>query len=329
MASSSSSPRHAVDNDLGSGLVLGSEAMFADLGHFSNAAIQIAFTFLVYLALILAYMGQAAYLSHHCHSKHSISFYVSVPECVRWPVLVVAILVSIVGSQAIISGTFSIINQSQSIGCIPRVKVIHTSDKIHGQIYIPEINWILMILCIAVTIGFRDTKHMGNASDKMTLLEEEQLNMKIQIAEMLNLLKGHLGVRATTSEGKSHNIPQSNNIPSPKSVGVKNGTKFTESRNAFYMLDWSDAIIAEGCWDSSDPDLEMHEIPLGPDFMRVCIDVVVVSSAYLFHPNYAMLTIREVVGSTVAWPSQKVIPRVKCKRKSDLEGFGVLTFGRS
>lgn len=78
--------------------------------------------------------------------------------------LILAILASVAGSQAIISGTFSIINQSQSLGCFPRVKVVHTSDKIHGQIYIPEINWILMILCIAVTIGFRDTKHMGNAS---------------------------------------------------------------------------------------------------------------------------------------------------------------------
>lgn len=85
-------------------------------------------------------------------------------ESVRWPVLAIAILASVVGSQAIISGTFSIINQSQSLGCFPRVKVVHTSDKIHGQIYIPEINWMLMILCIAVTVGFRDTKHMGNAS---------------------------------------------------------------------------------------------------------------------------------------------------------------------
>lgn len=144
--------------------ITGSEAMFADLGHFNYAAIQIAFTFLVYPALILAYMGQAAYLSQHHHTSYAISFYVSVPESVRWPVLIIAILASVVGSQAIISGTFSIINQSQSLGCFPRVKVIHTSDKIHGQIYIPEINWMLMILCIAVTIGFRDTKHMGNAS---------------------------------------------------------------------------------------------------------------------------------------------------------------------
>ena len=94
-----------------------------------------------------------------------------------------------------------------------------------------------------------------------------------------------------------------------QSVGVKKGHNFTEARNACYLLDWSDAIIAEGRWDSSDPDLEVHGIPLGPDFMRVWVDVAVVPGAYLFRPNYAMLTIREVVGSTVAWPSQKVIPR--------------------
>ncbi|XP_047065994.1 probable potassium transporter 9 [Lolium rigidum] len=144
----------------------GSEAMFADLGHFSYSSIQLAFTSLVYPALILGYMGQAAFLTQHhdFDSSYQIGFYVSVPEIVRWPVLVLAILASVVGSQAIISGTFSIINQSQSLSCFPRVKVVHTSEKIHGQIYIPEINWLLMILCIAVTVGFRDTKHMGNAS---------------------------------------------------------------------------------------------------------------------------------------------------------------------
>ncbi|CAK9160590.1 unnamed protein product [Ilex paraguariensis] len=144
--------------------ITGSEAMFNELGHFSYTAIQIAFTFLVYPALILIYMGQTAYLSKHHGTRYEIGFYVSVPEYVRWPVLAIAILASVVGSQAIISGTFSIINQSQSLACFPRVKVVHTSDKIHGQIYIPEINWMLMILCIAVTIGFRDIKHMGNAS---------------------------------------------------------------------------------------------------------------------------------------------------------------------
>ncbi|XP_052197467.1 potassium transporter 8-like [Diospyros lotus] len=146
--------------------ITGSEAMFADLGHFSQLSIRIAFTFVVYPSLILAYMGQAAYLSKHhtVESDYRIGFYVSVPEKIRWPVLGIAILAAVVGSQAIITGTFSIIKQCSALGCFPRVKIVHTSSKIHGQIYIPEINWILMILCLAVTVGFRNTKHISNAS---------------------------------------------------------------------------------------------------------------------------------------------------------------------
>ncbi|KAA8548076.1 hypothetical protein F0562_004663 [Nyssa sinensis] len=146
--------------------ITGSEAMFADLGHFSQLSIKIAFTFVVYPSLILAYMGQAAYLSkhHNIESDYRIGFYVSVPEKIRWPVLAIAILAAVVGSQAIITGTFSIIKQCSALGCFPRVKIVHTSSKIHGQIYIPEINWTLMLLCLAVTVGFRDTKHISNAS---------------------------------------------------------------------------------------------------------------------------------------------------------------------
>ncbi|XP_064996894.1 potassium transporter 6-like isoform X1 [Musa acuminata AAA Group] len=145
--------------------ITGSEAMYADLGHFSQSSIKIAFTFVVYPSLLLAYMGQAAYLSqHHVIQNHyRIGFYVSVPERLRWPVLAIAILAAVVGSQSVITGTFSIIKQCTALGCFPRVKIVHTSSKIGGQVYIPEINWILMLLCLAVTIGFRDTKHLGNA----------------------------------------------------------------------------------------------------------------------------------------------------------------------
>ncbi|KAG2707426.1 hypothetical protein I3760_05G148200 [Carya illinoinensis] len=143
--------------------ITGSEAMFADLGHFSQLSIKIAFTSVVYPALILAYMGQAAYLSKH-HLIETVGFYVSVPENLRWPVLVIAVLAAVVGSQAIITGTFSIIKQCSALGCFPKVKIVHTSSKVHGRIYIPEINWILMLLCLAVTVGFRDTKRLGNAS---------------------------------------------------------------------------------------------------------------------------------------------------------------------
>ncbi|KAJ1280864.1 hypothetical protein BS78_04G264900 [Paspalum vaginatum] len=145
--------------------VTGSEAMYADLGHFSQSSIQIAFISVVYPALVLAYMGQAAFISqhHNFESSYQIGFYVSVPETLRWPVLVIAILAAVVGSQAIITGTFSIIKQCSSLSCFPGVKIVHTSSTVHGQIYIPEINWMLMILCLAVTIGFRNTKHLANA----------------------------------------------------------------------------------------------------------------------------------------------------------------------
>lgn len=146
--------------------ITGSEAMFADLGHFSQLSIQIAFTSVVYPSLILAYMGQAAYLSRHHEVEHAYHFglYVSVPENLRWPVLVIAVFAAVVGSQAIITGTFSIIKQCSALNCFPRVKVVHTPSKIHGQIYIPEINWLLMLLTLAVTIGFSNTQHLGHAS---------------------------------------------------------------------------------------------------------------------------------------------------------------------
>ncbi|GLJ15961.1 hypothetical protein SUGI_0263960 [Cryptomeria japonica] len=142
--------------------ITGAEAMFADLGHFSQLSIKIAFTGVVYPSLILAYMGEAAFLSKNKNAIES-SFYKAIPEPIFWPVFIVATMATVVASQAVISATFSIINQCSALSCFPRVKVIHTSNKIHGQIYIPEVNWILMCLCLAVTIGFRDISMIGHA----------------------------------------------------------------------------------------------------------------------------------------------------------------------
>ncbi|XP_059287302.1 potassium transporter 10-like isoform X2 [Lycium ferocissimum] len=87
----------------------------------------------------------------------------SITDSIYWPVFVIATLAAIVASQATISATFSIIKQALAHGCFPRVKVVHTSKKFLGQIYIPDINWILMVLCIAVTAGFRNQSQIGNA----------------------------------------------------------------------------------------------------------------------------------------------------------------------
>ncbi|CAD6216736.1 unnamed protein product [Miscanthus lutarioriparius] len=142
--------------------ITGTEAMFADLGHFSAASIRLAFVGVIYPCLMLQYMGQAAFLSKNIPAVHN-SFYLSIPSPLFWPVFVIATLAAIVGSQSIISATFSIVKQCLALGCFPRVKVVHTSRWIHGQIYIPEINWILMVLCLATTLGFRDITVIGNA----------------------------------------------------------------------------------------------------------------------------------------------------------------------
>lgn len=142
--------------------ITGTEAMFADLGHFTAASVRIAFACVVYPCLVIQYMGQAAFLSKNISSIPN-SFYDSIPEAVYWPVFVIATLAAIVASQAIISATFSIVKQCHALGCFPRVKIVHTSRHIRGQIYIPEINWILMILTLAIAIGFQDTTTIGNA----------------------------------------------------------------------------------------------------------------------------------------------------------------------
>lgn len=80
-----------------------------------------------------------------------------------WPVFVVATLTAIVASQAVISATFIIVKECHAFGCFPRVKIVQTRRWVPGQIFIPELNWVFMLLSLAVTIGFQDTNHIGNA----------------------------------------------------------------------------------------------------------------------------------------------------------------------
>ncbi|KAG9447320.1 hypothetical protein H6P81_013448 [Aristolochia fimbriata] len=142
--------------------ITGTEAMFADLGHFSVRAVQISFCSLVLPALSCAYIGQAAYLSKHPLNVAD-TFFKSIPKPLYWPQFVVAVAAAIIASQAMVSGAFSIIAQSLSLGCFPRVKVVHTSAKYEGQVYIPEVNYVLMIACIFVTVGFKTTEKIGHA----------------------------------------------------------------------------------------------------------------------------------------------------------------------
>lgn len=136
--------------------------MFADLGHFSLQSIQIAFTSVVFPCLLLAYMGQAAYLMKFPKTSERI-FYDSVPDGLFWPVFVIATAAAMIASQAMISATFSCVKQSMALGCFPRLKIIHTSKRQMGQIYIPVINWFLMIMCVLVVATFRSTTDIANA----------------------------------------------------------------------------------------------------------------------------------------------------------------------
>ncbi|CAN6878945.1 unnamed protein product [Brassica oleracea] len=142
--------------------ITGTEALYADIAYFPLLAIQLAFTFFVFPCLLLSYCGQAAYLVNH-KDHYDDAFYASIPRSVYWPMFVVATGAAIVGSQAAISGTYSIIKQAVSHGCFPRVKIVHTSKKFVGQIYCPDINWMLMLGCIAVTASFKNQSQIGNA----------------------------------------------------------------------------------------------------------------------------------------------------------------------
>ncbi|KAL0890047.1 hypothetical protein Bca101_014030 [Brassica carinata] len=142
--------------------ITGTEALYADISYFPLQAIQLAFTLFVFPCLLLAYCGQAAYLVNH-KEHYKDAFYASIPESVYWPMFIAATGAAIVGSQATISGTYSLIKQAVSHGCFPRVKIVHTSKKFLDQIYCPDINWILMIGCIAATASFKNQIDIGNA----------------------------------------------------------------------------------------------------------------------------------------------------------------------
>ncbi|ORY66088.1 potassium transporter-domain-containing protein [Pseudomassariella vexata] len=140
----------------------GVEALFADLGAFSMRAIQISWMCYCYPCLLLAYIGQAAYISAH-PDAYSNPFFNSVPPGMLYPSLIVAVLAAIVASQAIITATFQLISQIMKLSYCPQVKIVHTSKTFHGQLYVPFLNWLLMLGTILVTCVYSNTTRLGNA----------------------------------------------------------------------------------------------------------------------------------------------------------------------
>ncbi|XP_077212741.1 K+ uptake permease 7 [Tasmannia lanceolata] len=140
----------------------GSEAMFADLCYFSVRSVQLTFVFLVLPCLLLGYLGQAAFLMENQTKSEQVFFY-SVPSVAFWPVFFIAIVAALIASRAMTTATFACIKQSTALGCFPRLKIIHTSRKFMGQIYIPVINWFLLFFCLVFVTSIDGISEIGNA----------------------------------------------------------------------------------------------------------------------------------------------------------------------
>ncbi|WJX22025.1 Potassium transporter 7 [Trifolium repens] len=140
----------------------GSEAMFADLCYFSVRSVQLTFVFLVLPCLLLGYLGQAAYLMEN-HADAGQAFYSSVPSGAFWPTFLIANIAALIASRAMTTATFSCIKQSTALGCFPRLKIIHTSRKFMGQIYIPVLNWFLLAASLVLVCSISSIDEIGNA----------------------------------------------------------------------------------------------------------------------------------------------------------------------
>src|SRR5689334_19567200 len=139
--------------------VTGTEALYADMGHFGRKPITYAWLYLVFPALILNYMGQAAMLTLHPEFVDNPFFHMVSPS-LTIPLLVIATLATIIAGQAVISGAFSVTQQAIQLGFIPRLRIQHTSSVAKGQIYLPAVNWALAAMVALLVLGFRHSAAM-------------------------------------------------------------------------------------------------------------------------------------------------------------------------
>jgi KUP system potassium uptake protein len=143
-------------------VVTGGEALYADMGHFGTRPIRLVWFSLVLPALLLNYFGQGALLLEDAEAAHN-PFYRLAPAWALYPMIVLATSAAVIASQAVISGAFSLTMQAVQLGFSPRLKINHTSTREYGQIYIPAVNWALMLGCIAIVLGFRTSSNLAAA----------------------------------------------------------------------------------------------------------------------------------------------------------------------
>src|SRR5688572_18217541 len=157
---------HAVESFVVLGAVVlvvtGAEALYADMGHFGKRPVRIAWFGLVAPALVLNYFGQGALLMLEPGAVAN-PFYRLVPEWALYPMIALATAATVIASQAVISGAYSITRQAVQLGFFPRMTIVHASPREYGQIYIPSVNWLLCVIVIGAVIGFGSSSRLAGA----------------------------------------------------------------------------------------------------------------------------------------------------------------------
>jgi len=147
--------------------VTGAEALYADMGHFGRKPIRVSWVYFVLPALLLNYMGQGAMIlsaePHEALAKVRDPFFYLAPDMFRLPLVLLATAATIIASQAVISGAFSVTQQAIQLGFVPRLRITHTSEAAAGQIYIPTVNWALMVMVILLVVTFRSSSNLAAA----------------------------------------------------------------------------------------------------------------------------------------------------------------------
>jgi KUP system potassium uptake protein len=142
--------------------VTGAEALYADMGHFGRAPVRQAWLLVVFPACILNYLGQGALILGHPASI-SNPFFLLAPVWARLPMVFLATVATVIASQAVISGAFSVAHQAGRLGYLPRLRIQYTSDQMMGQIYVPWINWLLLVAVLALVLAFRTSAALAYA----------------------------------------------------------------------------------------------------------------------------------------------------------------------